>query len=135
MRGIKLGVVSDAPHQLVERELGVRVERERRGARAAVGDDARGQDARIDLAELALQQHVEHLLELEPVLLVDRIDPRAHGVARQREPGVDHALDRRGHGVALHAHEVHQRVVEIEDDRADHALPRKTRPVRRGPTF
>ena len=64
---------------------------------------------------------VEHLLVLEPLLLVDRVDAGAHRVARQLEARVDHAVDGGIHGVRLHLHEVGERVVEIEDDRSDHA--------------
>ena len=60
------------------------------------------------------------VLVLKSELLVDRVDPLADVFARQLEPGVDHALDRGLDGVALHAHEVDEGVVQVEDDRADH---------------
>ena len=69
----------------------------------------------------SLEQPVEDALVLEALLLVDRVDARAHRFPRQVEPGVDHAVDGRGDRVRLHLHEVDQRIVEVEYDRADHA--------------
>src|SRR5262249_19067608 len=107
--------------QLQQRHLRVRVEHQLGLARAAVGHDAGGEDLRVHLAELALQQLIEHALELEAALVVDGLDAAAQLFPGLVEAGIDHAVDGGLDRGLLHAHEVGERVVEIEDDRSDHA--------------
>jgi hypothetical protein len=41
---------------------------------------------------------------------------------RQRKTGIAHGKDRRVDSLVLHRHEIHERVVEIEDNGFDHGL-------------
>lgn len=71
-----------ADHKAFEqRHLRARVEHQFRAAGAAIGHDPGRQDLGVDLAELALEQLVEHPLELEPALVVHDLHAAAQFLA------------------------------------------------------
>src|SRR6185295_16928664 len=123
--GLEPGRVRDdgelqAPFQdLHEREVHVRVENEVGVPGAAIGHDAAGQELVIDRAEVLFQEDVEDLLVLDPLAVVDAVDPLRGLLARELEARVDHAVHGRVDRGALHLHEVREGVVQVEDDGSD----------------
>ena len=85
-------------------------------ARPAVGDDASGNDPRIDIAQHIFKELVEHLLVFDAQFGIDSIDAVLDLIEGEVEPGVHHGANGSIHSLALHGHEVYQCVVEIEDD-------------------
>src|SRR4029077_18618374 len=65
---------------------------------------------------------------LDALAPVDLPDALLEHLARRGQPGVEHAVDAGIDGRILHAHEIGERVVQVEDDGADHAAepPRRS---------
>ena len=91
---------------------------------APVSHDAGGQDLEVDLAEEFRQRVVEDALELDAFLLVDGIDLLLDLGGREAEARVHHGVDGGVDRVLLHAHEIGEGVVEVEDDGFDHVYSR-----------
>jgi hypothetical protein len=79
-------------------------------------------DLEVHFAQHIGQRVVEDGLELDAFAPVDFVDLLLDFGGREAQAGVHHGVDGGVHGVFLHAHEVGERVVEVEDDGFDHAI-------------
>ncbi len=103
-----------------ERHVDMRVGNKSRLASTPVGNDAGGEYLVVDLLEYIVEKLVEHFLELNAPLLIDCIDAVPCLGGSKPQSRIDHRIDRRGDCLLLHAHEIDERVVEIENDGFDH---------------
>src|ERR1041385_6832344 len=72
-------------------------------------------------ASFMRMKSVSVLSRSKTIARITRGPSSAQLLAGAIEPGVDHAVDGRLDRGLLHAHEVGERVVQVEDDRSDHA--------------